>query len=172
MLRVQRSRVQETHEEKQAGTEKDEIAVTPLAIPMLAGPGAISTTILLQNEAQNRRTAPGAVWLHCGGGDAGELSSSCWGARCALAEPDCHEHRHPHHGIIAGGSRGPVHAQRHQGVPAGFNFAAADVILEECVASGDGWFFRRVQSPAERGIFRHAAPPHEPRDFASCSPSE
>jgi multiple antibiotic resistance protein len=53
MLRVQRSRVQETHEEKQAGTEKNEIAVTPLAIPMLSGPGAISTTILLQNEAKN-----------------------------------------------------------------------------------------------------------------------
>ena len=51
MLKVQRSRVQETHEEQQAGTEKDEIAVTPLAIPMLAGPGAISTTILLENEA-------------------------------------------------------------------------------------------------------------------------
>ena len=52
MLRVQRSRVQETHEEKQAGTEKEDIAITPLAIPMLAGPGAISTTILLQNEAK------------------------------------------------------------------------------------------------------------------------
>ena len=52
MLRVQRSRVQETHEEKQAGAEKDDIAITPLAIPMLAGPGAISTTILLQNEAR------------------------------------------------------------------------------------------------------------------------
>jgi len=52
MLRVQRSRVQETHEEKQAGTEKEDIAITPLAIPMLAGPGAISTAILLQNEAQ------------------------------------------------------------------------------------------------------------------------
>jgi multiple antibiotic resistance protein len=51
MLRVQRSRVQETREEKLAATEKNEIAVTPLAIPMLAGPGAISTTILLQNEA-------------------------------------------------------------------------------------------------------------------------
>lgn len=51
MLRVQRSRMQETREEKQAGVEKSEIAVTPLAIPMLAGPGAISTTILLQNEA-------------------------------------------------------------------------------------------------------------------------
>lgn len=51
MLKVQRSRVQETHEEKQAGTEQSEIAVAPLAIPMLAGPGAISTTIVLQNEA-------------------------------------------------------------------------------------------------------------------------
>lgn len=52
MLRVQRSRVQETHEEKTAGIEKTDIAITPLAIPMLAGPGAISTTILLQNEAR------------------------------------------------------------------------------------------------------------------------
>lgn len=52
MLRVQRSRVQETSEEKLAGTAKDDIAITPLAIPMLAGPGAISTTIMLQNEAQ------------------------------------------------------------------------------------------------------------------------
>jgi len=51
MLRVQRSRVQQTQEEAQAGVEKTDIAITPLAIPMLAGPGAISTTILLQNEA-------------------------------------------------------------------------------------------------------------------------
>ena len=53
MLRAQRSRVKETLEETAAGTEKPDIAVTPLAIPMLAGPGAISTTILLQNEAKN-----------------------------------------------------------------------------------------------------------------------
>jgi len=53
MVRAQRSRVQETHEETKAGTEKPDIAVTPLAIPMLAGPGAISTTVLLQNEARN-----------------------------------------------------------------------------------------------------------------------
>jgi multiple antibiotic resistance protein len=52
MLRVQRSRVQETSEEAAAGAEKAEIAITPLAIPMLAGPGAISTVILLQNEAK------------------------------------------------------------------------------------------------------------------------
>ena len=51
MLRAQRSRVQETHEETSAGAEKADIAITPLAIPMLAGPGAISTVILLQNQA-------------------------------------------------------------------------------------------------------------------------
>jgi multiple antibiotic resistance protein len=51
MLRAQRSRVQETHEETAAGVEKTDIAVAPLAIPMLAGPGAISTAILLHNQA-------------------------------------------------------------------------------------------------------------------------
>lgn len=53
MLRAQRSRVQETTEEAAAGVTKADIAVTPLAIPMLAGPGAISTAILLQNQATN-----------------------------------------------------------------------------------------------------------------------
>ena len=51
MLRAQRSRVKETDAETLAGVDKTEIAITPLAIPMLAGPGAISTTVLLQNEA-------------------------------------------------------------------------------------------------------------------------
>jgi len=52
MLRAQRSRVQETNEETVAGAEKTDIAITPLAVPMLAGPGAISTAILLQNQAR------------------------------------------------------------------------------------------------------------------------
>jgi multiple antibiotic resistance protein len=51
MLRAQRSRVQATSEETAAGVEKTDIAVTPLAIPMLSGPGAISTAILLHNQA-------------------------------------------------------------------------------------------------------------------------
>lgn len=53
MLRAQRSRVHETTEETAAGIEKADIAVAPLAIPMLAGPGAISTAILLHNQAAN-----------------------------------------------------------------------------------------------------------------------
>jgi multiple antibiotic resistance protein len=51
MLRAQRSRVQETREETEAAAQKIDVAITPLAIPMLAGPGAISTVILLHNQA-------------------------------------------------------------------------------------------------------------------------
>jgi MarC family membrane protein len=53
MLRAQRSRVQETPEETFAGAAKEDIAITPLAVPMLAGPGAISTVILLHNKAED-----------------------------------------------------------------------------------------------------------------------
>src|SRR5690349_15125607 len=52
MLQAKRSPVKETREEKDAGTAKDDIAVTPLAVPMLAGPGAISTAILLRTQAK------------------------------------------------------------------------------------------------------------------------
>lgn len=51
MLRAQRSRVRETPEEQEAGTHKVDVAVTPLAIPMLSGPGAISTVVLLRGQA-------------------------------------------------------------------------------------------------------------------------
>jgi multiple antibiotic resistance protein len=53
MLRAQRSRMLETKEETAAGAEKTDIAIMPLAIPMLAGPGAISTVILLQSQAND-----------------------------------------------------------------------------------------------------------------------
>ena len=51
MLRSQRSRVHETREETAEGANKTDIAITPLAVPMLAGPGAISTVIVLQSKA-------------------------------------------------------------------------------------------------------------------------
>jgi multiple antibiotic resistance protein len=50
MLRARRSPVKETRAETTEGTEKEDIAITPLAVPMLAGPGAISTTILLHTQ--------------------------------------------------------------------------------------------------------------------------
>ena len=51
MLRANRSRVRQTDEETNEGTAKEDIAITPLAVPMLAGPGAISTAILLHSRA-------------------------------------------------------------------------------------------------------------------------
>ncbi len=53
MLQARRSSVKESEEEKNAGAVKDDIAITPLAVPMLAGPGAISTGILLNSRAEN-----------------------------------------------------------------------------------------------------------------------
>jgi multiple antibiotic resistance protein len=52
MLYARRSPAQETDEEVAAGAAKDDIAITPLGVPMLAGPGAISTVLILFNQAR------------------------------------------------------------------------------------------------------------------------
>jgi multiple antibiotic resistance protein len=65
MLRAQRSPVQETSEEKEAGAEKADIAITPLAVPMLAGPGAISTVILLKSQAKGIGQSLALVFCVC-----------------------------------------------------------------------------------------------------------
>lgn len=51
MLRAQKSSLKETPEEFAEGMNKDDIAITPLAIPLLAGPGAITTSIVLAQRA-------------------------------------------------------------------------------------------------------------------------
>ena len=66
MLRAQRSRVQETSEETHAGAEKADIAITPLAVPMLAGPGAISTAIVLQSQADGVAQHVALYFCICG----------------------------------------------------------------------------------------------------------
>lgn len=50
MLRGER-RTQESTQEIIEGQEKEDVALTPLAMPMLAGPGAISTVMVLAGEA-------------------------------------------------------------------------------------------------------------------------
>ena len=52
MLQARRTAVKETREESDAGVAKEDIAITPLAIPLLAGPGAITTVILLASKAE------------------------------------------------------------------------------------------------------------------------
>jgi multiple antibiotic resistance protein len=47
MLQAKRSQTQESPSECEEGTEKDDPGILPLGIPMLAGPGAISTVMVL-----------------------------------------------------------------------------------------------------------------------------
>ena len=51
MLRAQRSRQRTTPEEEAEGIEKEDASIFPLAIPMLAGPGATSTVMVLVSRA-------------------------------------------------------------------------------------------------------------------------
>lgn len=51
MLYAQRTRERQTDEEVQAGAAMEDIAITPLGVPMLAGPGAISTALILLSHA-------------------------------------------------------------------------------------------------------------------------
>ena len=58
MLHVNPDRSRHTPEEQAESYEKESIAVVPLAIPLLSGPGAISTTIVYGHM--------GHSWLHYG----------------------------------------------------------------------------------------------------------
>jgi multiple antibiotic resistance protein len=50
MVRTRRS-TQETPEEMKSAATRDDISLTPLAMPILSGPGAISTVIVLMGSA-------------------------------------------------------------------------------------------------------------------------
>jgi multiple antibiotic resistance protein len=52
MLRAQRSRQRTSPEEEAEGVDRPDVSIFPLAIPMLAGPGAISTVMVLVSRAE------------------------------------------------------------------------------------------------------------------------
>jgi MarC family membrane protein len=65
MLRGERT-TQESTEEIVEGQEKEDVALTPLAIPMLAGPGAISTVMVLAGQSHTivgNIAVYGSVWV-------------------------------------------------------------------------------------------------------------
>ena len=51
MLQARRTALKETPEEQAEGASKEDIAITPLAVPMLAGPGAITAVVLISGGA-------------------------------------------------------------------------------------------------------------------------
>jgi len=52
MLEARRGRTRHTPEEDEEAMDSSSVAVVPLAMPLLAGPGAISTVILFSNQTQ------------------------------------------------------------------------------------------------------------------------
>ena len=53
MLEAKRSPTQESHEEAAAAARKEDAGIVPLGIPMLAGPGAITSVMVLVGQVQN-----------------------------------------------------------------------------------------------------------------------
>lgn len=51
MLQAKTSPIKQTSEEADESIQKESVAIVPLAMPLLAGPGAISTVILAANKA-------------------------------------------------------------------------------------------------------------------------
>jgi len=51
MLRARRSPTKETPMETEEGAEKEDVGIIPLGVPMLAGPGSISTVMVLMSGA-------------------------------------------------------------------------------------------------------------------------
>jgi multiple antibiotic resistance protein len=58
MIRTQPSKTRITEGEVTAGADKEDIAIVPLAMPLLAGPGSIATAIVLMARAR------GGPWWH------------------------------------------------------------------------------------------------------------
>jgi len=51
MLQAKRSRLKTTSEEEAEGMEKEEVGITPLGVPMIVGPGAITAVMVLAGDA-------------------------------------------------------------------------------------------------------------------------
>lgn len=58
MIRTQPSRARITEGEVEAGADKEDIAIVPLAMPLLAGPGSIATAVVLMARTR------GGPWWH------------------------------------------------------------------------------------------------------------
>jgi multiple antibiotic resistance protein len=53
MLRARRSATKETPGETEEGAEKEDVGIIPMGVPMLAGPGAISSVMVLMTQNQD-----------------------------------------------------------------------------------------------------------------------
>ena len=61
MLNAKRSPTQETGDEAEDATSKEDAGIVPLGIPMLAGPGSITSVMVLVGQAQGQWLLMGAI---------------------------------------------------------------------------------------------------------------
>ena len=61
MLNAKRSPTQETGPEAEAATSKEDAGIVPLGIPMLAGPGSITSVMVLVGQAQGHWSLMAAI---------------------------------------------------------------------------------------------------------------
>jgi multiple antibiotic resistance protein len=66
MMRAQPSPTRSTSEEQQESAARHDVAIVPMAIPMLAGPGAIATVMVLMSKAAWHPFRTGAVLVAVG----------------------------------------------------------------------------------------------------------
>ena len=68
MLEAKRSPTQESSDEVQEATSKDDVGIVPMGIPMLAGPGAITSVMVLVGQAidmKERLAIYSAILITC-----------------------------------------------------------------------------------------------------------
>lgn len=53
MVQAQRSRTKQVPDETEEATHRDDVGIVPLGVPMLAGPGAISTVMVFMGQARH-----------------------------------------------------------------------------------------------------------------------
>ncbi|HUF19811.1 MAG TPA: MarC family protein [Burkholderiales bacterium] len=73
MLQAKESWIRQTPDEAEEALEKEGIAIVPLAIPLLAGPGAITTMIIATHES------PGLLYDLALLGPAALIAAAVWG---------------------------------------------------------------------------------------------
>jgi multiple antibiotic resistance protein len=61
LMRAQAPRTRSTSEEEDEGVARDDVAVVPMAIPVLAGPGAIATVMVLMSQCAWRPLRVGCL---------------------------------------------------------------------------------------------------------------
>lgn len=118
MLNARMSGVRHTAAESEEAQTREQVGVVPIGIPLLAGPGAISTAILYSHKGKgwlDMVVLLGEIWL---------VAALVY--RAAAGRPadddsrsDGDEYRQPYHGLAVGGHCVRFYHTRAQGAAAG-----------------------------------------------------